>query len=49
MKIRETERKYNMSWRTVRKAVDSVWPEPRKQLQPRPTGGCTTWSGARIS
>ncbi|MFE9797169.1 hypothetical protein ACFYRL_36280 [Streptomyces goshikiensis] len=30
MKIREIERKYNVSWRTVRKAVDSVWPEPRK-------------------
>ncbi|MFD4861622.1 hypothetical protein [Streptomyces atratus] len=26
-----------MSWRTVRKAVDSVWPEPRKKLPPRPT------------
>jgi transposase len=38
MKIREIERKYNVSWRTVRKAVDSVWPEPRKQLPPRPTG-----------
>lgn len=37
MKIREIERKYNVSWRTVRKAVDSVWPEPRKQLPPRPT------------
>ncbi|MCX4808903.1 hypothetical protein OG594_46475 [Streptomyces sp. NBC_01214] len=38
MKIREIERKYNVSWRTVRKAVDLVWPEPRKQLPPRPTG-----------
>ncbi|MFF2792976.1 hypothetical protein ACFVT6_40585 [Streptomyces sp. NPDC058049] len=38
MKIREIERKYNVSWRTVRRAVDSVWPEPRKQLPPRPTG-----------
>ncbi|MEU1371436.1 hypothetical protein ABZ454_35680 [Streptomyces sp. NPDC005803] len=37
MKIRVIERKYNVSWRTVRKAVDSVWPEPRKQLPPRPT------------
>lgn len=37
MKIREIERKYNVSWRTVRKAVDSVWPEPRKKLPPRPT------------
>lgn len=37
MKIREIERKHNVSWRTVRKAVDSVWPEPRKQLPPRPT------------
>lgn len=37
MKIREIERKYNVSWRTVRKAVDLVWPEPRKQLPPRAT------------
>lgn len=37
MKIREIERKYNVSWRAVRKAVDSVWPEPRKHLPPRPT------------
>lgn len=37
MKIREIERKYNVSWRTVRNAVDSVWPAPRKQLPPRPT------------
>ncbi|MFE7778137.1 hypothetical protein ACFU5O_30390 [Streptomyces sp. NPDC057445] len=26
-----------MSWRTVRKTVDSVWPEPRKKLPPRRT------------
>ncbi|MFE9558815.1 hypothetical protein ACFYMW_37320 [Streptomyces sp. NPDC006692] len=37
MKIREIERKHNVSWRTVRNAVDSVWPAPRKQLPPRPT------------
>ncbi|MGW6404703.1 hypothetical protein [Streptomyces sp. NPDC055134] len=37
MKIREIERKDSGSWRTVRKAVDSVWPEPRKKLPPRPT------------
>ncbi|MFJ1917190.1 hypothetical protein ACIOGX_35275 [Streptomyces sp. NPDC088147] len=37
MKMRELERKYNVSWRTVKKAVDSVWPEPRKKLPPRPT------------
>lgn len=35
MKIREIERKYNVSWRTVPNAVDSVWPAPRKQLPPR--------------
>ena len=28
MKMRELERKHNVSWRTVKKAVDSVWPEP---------------------
>ncbi|MFJ9213999.1 hypothetical protein [Streptomyces sp. NPDC102264] len=37
MEIREIERKYNVSWRTVRNAVDSVWPAPRKQLPPRPS------------
>ncbi|WP_328624200.1 hypothetical protein OHA88_03730 [Streptomyces sp. NBC_00353] len=37
MTMREIERKYNVSWRTVRGAVDSVWPEPRKKLPPRPT------------
>ncbi|MCX4523324.1 hypothetical protein OG402_38495 [Streptomyces anulatus] len=37
MKMRELERKYNVSWRTAKKAVDSVWPEPRKKFPPRPT------------
>ncbi|MEU8924264.1 hypothetical protein AB0D10_25525 [Kitasatospora sp. NPDC048545] len=37
MKLREIARKYNVSWRTIRKAVDSVWPEPRKKLPPRAT------------
>ncbi|MFJ4526213.1 hypothetical protein ACIP4Y_35755 [Streptomyces sp. NPDC088810] len=37
MTMRDIERKYNVPWRTVRKAVDSVWPEPRKKLPPRPT------------
>ncbi|MFE3903725.1 hypothetical protein ACFXPY_26270 [Streptomyces sp. NPDC059153] len=37
MKMRELERKYNVSWRTVEKAVDSVWPEPRKKPSQRPT------------
>ncbi|MFE2992473.1 hypothetical protein [Streptomyces sp. NPDC059262] len=31
MKMRGLERKYKVSWRTVRKVVDSVWPEPRKK------------------
>jgi transposase len=35
--MRELERKYNVGWRTVRKAVDSTWPEPRKPLPPRPS------------
>jgi hypothetical protein len=34
MKMRKIERKCSVSWRTVRKAVDSVWPEPRKKLPP---------------
>lgn len=35
--MRELEHKCNVSWRTVKKAVNSVWPEPRKKLPPRPT------------
>ncbi|MFD4370203.1 IS21 family transposase [Streptomyces sp. NPDC058486] len=37
MTMREISRKYNVPWRTIRKAVDSVWPEPRKKLPPRAT------------
>jgi hypothetical protein len=37
MKMRELERKYNVSWRTVKKVVDSAWPMPQKKLPPRPT------------
>lgn len=37
MKLREIARKYDVWWRTVRKAVDSVWPEPWKKLPPRAT------------
>ncbi len=36
MKMRELERRYNVSWPTVKKAVDSVWPEPREELPPPP-------------
>ena len=35
--MRELERKPNVTWRTVRKALDSAWPEPRKPLPPRPS------------
>jgi hypothetical protein len=35
--MRELERKYNVAWRTVRRALDSAWPEPRKPLPPRPS------------
>ncbi|MFE2181023.1 IS21 family transposase [Streptomyces sp. NPDC059455] len=35
MSMRELERKYGVTWRTVRKALDSAWPEPRKKLPPR--------------
>ncbi|MFG2586535.1 IS21 family transposase [Streptomyces malaysiensis] len=38
MSMRELERKYGVTWRTVRKALDSAWPEPRKKLPPRATG-----------
>ncbi|MFC9625836.1 hypothetical protein ACFTXM_39720 [Streptomyces sp. NPDC056930] len=35
--MRELECKYNVLWRTVKKAVDSVWPDPTKKLPPRRT------------
>ena len=34
--MRELEPKHNVAWRTMRKALDSAWPEPRKPLPPRP-------------
>ncbi|MFD9377846.1 hypothetical protein ACFWBH_20250 [Streptomyces sp. NPDC059999] len=37
MKLWEIERKCNVSWQTIRKAVDSVWPEPPKKLPLRLT------------
>lgn len=38
MSMRELERKHGVTWRTVRKASDSSWPEPRKKLLPKATG-----------
>ncbi|MFB8000132.1 IS21 family transposase [Streptomyces sp. NPDC056002] len=38
MSVRALERTHNVSWRTVRKALDSAWPEPRKQHPPRSKG-----------
>lgn len=35
--MRELERKHGVTWRTVRKALDSSWPEPRKKLPRRAT------------
>ena len=37
MSNRAVKRKYGVGFRTVKAAVDSVWPEPRKQLPPRKT------------
>lgn len=33
---RAIERKYRVGWRTVSKAMESVWPEPRKEYPHRP-------------
>ncbi len=33
--MRELERTHGVTWRTVWKALDSAWPEPRKKLPPR--------------
>ncbi|GGT47937.1 hypothetical protein GCM10010271_60360 [Streptomyces kurssanovii] len=38
MSMREFEREHGVTWRTVRKALDSSWPEPRKKLPPPATG-----------
>ncbi|QUH06041.1 IS21 family transposase [Saccharopolyspora erythraea] len=37
MSMRALQRAYGVTWRTVRKAVDAAWPEPRKSLPPRPS------------
>lgn len=52
MTMRELERKYNVVWQTVRKALNSAWPEPRKPLPPRPSvepDGGLTYSSARAT
>ncbi|MFD5633679.1 hypothetical protein ACFWJM_05980 [Streptomyces sp. NPDC127077] len=38
MSMRDLEHKHGVTWRTVRKALDSSWPEPRKKLPPQATG-----------
>jgi hypothetical protein len=35
--MRALERKYGVTWRTIRRALDSHWPEPRTQQAPRPS------------
>ncbi|WP_435283015.1 IS21 family transposase [Streptomyces koelreuteriae] len=37
LSMRALEHKYGVTWRTVRKALDSKWPEPRKKHRPRAT------------
>ncbi|CAM5740371.1 hypothetical protein SALBM311S_02691 [Streptomyces alboniger] len=37
MSNRAVQRKYGMGFRAVKAAMESVWPEPRKQLPPRKT------------
>lgn len=34
MSIRELECKHGVTWRTVRKALDSAWPEPPRATAP---------------
>ncbi len=35
--MRALEHKYGVTWRTVRRALDAQWPEPRKKHRPRTT------------
>ncbi|MFE0147914.1 hypothetical protein ACFWY5_12260 [Nonomuraea sp. NPDC059007] len=37
LSIRAIQSKHNVGFRTVEKALASVWPEPRKSLPPRPS------------
>ena len=37
LSIRAIQSKHNVGFRTVEKALASVWPEPRKPLPPRPS------------
>jgi transposase len=37
LSTRAIESKHGVSWRTISKAVNSAWPEPRKPLPPRAT------------
>ncbi|MFJ2774803.1 hypothetical protein [Streptomyces sp. NPDC087300] len=37
LSMRALERKYGVTWRTIRRALDSNWPEPRKEQGPRPS------------
>jgi transposase len=37
LSIREAQRKHQVGFRTVKRALDSAWPEPRKKLPPRQT------------
>ncbi|MFE4970458.1 hypothetical protein [Streptomyces sp. NPDC056660] len=37
MSNRALQGKYGVGFRTVKAAMESVWPEPRKQLPPRKT------------
>ncbi|MEU5430722.1 hypothetical protein AB0H73_34690, partial [Streptomyces olivoreticuli] len=37
LSMRALERKYGATWRTIRRALDSNWPEPGKKQAPRPS------------
>ncbi|MBT1190455.1 hypothetical protein HET69_42475 [Streptomyces sp. CJ_13] len=40
MSMRELERKHGVTWRTVRKALDSSWPELRRPPECGHGGSC---------
>ncbi len=46
---RALQRKYNVAWRTVRRALDGQWPEPRRRPRQRESRPAHTKASRRLS